>query len=90
MINTKKRVRQFLDNRNMNSNRISTSGVLIGSISVEPINIDINKATDYHTIINKPKINNIELIGNKTSLELELQDKMEAISNLELERILEV
>lgn len=42
---------------------------------------------DYRNDVNKPKINGEELIGNKTSKELHLQDEMLSISNLELEEI---
>ena len=43
---------------------------------------------DYEPLKNKPQINNIELIGNKSSEELNLQDLMDSISNVELARIL--
>ncbi len=42
---------------------------------------------NYRNDINKPKINGEELIDDKSSKELHLQDEMFAISNLELEEI---
>ena len=43
---------------------------------------------DYKSSINKPKINDIELIDNKTSKDLGLQDEMYEISNIEIEELL--
>ena len=40
--------------------------------------------SDYEKLVNLPQINSVELIGNKTSDELALQDEMDAISNLEI------
>lgn len=39
---------------------------------------------DYNEQINKPKINGVELIGNKTSEELNLQNKLTAGENIEI------
>ena len=43
--------------------------------------------TNYPELNDKPSINDVELIGNKTSKELKLQDEMESISNLEIDEI---
>lgn len=43
---------------------------------------------DYIKSYNKPKINDIELIDNKTSKDLGLQDEMYEISNIEIEELL--
>ncbi len=43
---------------------------------------------DYNNLINKPSINDIVLEGNKVSKELGLQDKMTALSNMDIENIL--
>ena len=43
---------------------------------------------NYNVLTNKPKINDVTLINNKTSEELGLQDKMEALSVQEIEKIL--
>lgn len=44
--------------------------------------------SNYEHLSNKPKINSIELLGNKTSNDLNLQDKMEALSNMDIENLL--
>lgn len=50
-------------------------------------NVTVN---NYEELPNKPRINDIELIGNKTAKELELQEEMETLSNLEIEEILKL
>ena len=44
--------------------------------------------SNYNYLTNKPQINSIELIGNKTSNDLKLQDQMEALSNIDIENLL--
>lgn len=51
------------------------------------VKLPINYENDKH-IINRPQINNIELIGNKTGDDLRLQDKMQALSVSDIEKIL--
>lgn len=48
-----------------------------------------NKATNtfYDSLREKPRINGIVLTGNKSSSELELQEAMETITNLEIQKI---
>lgn len=43
---------------------------------------------DYNKLNNKPQINSVELIGNKTSNDLNLQDKMKSLTNMEIEKLL--
>lgn len=43
---------------------------------------------DYERLDNKPQINDVTLIGNKTSLQLDLQDRMDTISNMDIEALL--
>ena len=43
--------------------------------------------SDYNKLINLPFINKIKLQGNKTAKELGLQEELETISNLEIEKI---
>lgn len=43
---------------------------------------------NYNNLNNKPKINNVELVGNKTSKDLKIQDEMESLTNMEIEEIL--
>ena len=44
---------------------------------------------NYNTLINKPTINEISLVGNKTGKELGLQDKMESLTNMELDDLIQ-
>ena len=50
--------------------------------------IKVPTASDYNILSNKPSINEVVLIGNRTSGELHLQDEMDAISNVELAELL--
>ena len=43
---------------------------------------------DYEDLLNKPSINDVILIKNKTSLDLGLQDAMDYITNTELASLL--
>lgn len=47
-----------------------------------------NNANDYELNTNKPSINSIELSGDKNSDSLGLQDKMDAMSNFDIENLL--
>ena len=42
---------------------------------------------NYENLSNKPRINNVELIGDKTSKNLKLQDEMDSLSNLDIDNI---
>lgn len=44
--------------------------------------------SNYNYLTNQPQINNVTLIGNKTSTDLKLQDQMEALSNMDIENLL--
>lgn len=44
---------------------------------------------DYNLAINKPSINDVELKNNKTSSELGLQDKMNAMTNSDIQNIID-
>lgn len=46
--------------------------------------------SDYNKLINLPSINQKKLQGNKTLKELGLQEELETISNLEIEKILNI
>ena len=43
---------------------------------------------NYNYLNNKPKINDIELKGNKTTKQLGLQEEIERLTNMEIEEIL--
>lgn len=50
---------------------------------------DVGVGTNnYNNLVNKPKINDIELRDNKTSKDLGLQEEMDSLTNLEIEEIL--
>lgn len=40
---------------------------------------------DYRYLVNKPKINSVELIGDKTAEDLRLQGSMEAIAEHDID-----
>lgn len=44
--------------------------------------------TDYEILSNKPQINGVELRGNKTSKDLNIQETA-ALTNLEIEQIIQ-
>lgn len=51
--------------------------------------IDMDSQIGYYPLLlNKPKINEVTLIGNKTSEELHLQHKMNEITNQEIDEII--
>lgn len=65
--------------------------VTIEENSKEILTLDENTSsgtTDYNYLVNQPKINDVTLVGNKTSSELKLQDEMEALSNIDIENLL--
>ena len=54
------------------------------------VNIDRNAGglRSYPPLAEKPSINDVTLLGNKTSEDLHLQEEMDALSIQEIERIL--
>ena len=57
------------------------------------LNLGISKASgtnNYNALTNKPSINGVELVGDKTSDEIHVQGKMHALTTQEIERILYV
>lgn len=48
----------------------------------------ISGTNDYNPLINKPSINEVVLVGNKTGDQLDLQGKMDVISNTDIEDLL--
>lgn len=63
---------------------------IIESESNEIVTFEENTGgtSNYNYLTNKPQINNIELIGNKTSNDLKLQDQMDALTNMDIENLL--
>lgn len=64
--------------------------VVIEDDSTEIVTLEENTGgtNNYKYLINQPKINDVTLIGNKTSSDLKLQDEMEALSNVDIENLL--
>ena len=46
--------------------------------------------TNYEDLNNRPFINEIEVIGRKSSKDYKLQDEMESLSNIEIEKLLSI
>lgn len=59
-----------------------------GSTEIVTLEENIGGTNNYEYLINQPKINDVTLIGNKTSSDLKLQDEMEALSNMDIENLL--
>lgn len=64
--------------------------VIIEPSSKEIVTFEENTGgtSNYEYLTNEPQINNITLTGNKTSSELKLQGEMEALSNMDIENLL--
>ena len=63
------------------------------SIDAEIENSDIvstGTTKNYEILDNKPQINSVELVGNKTANDLNLQERIEVLTNLEIEEILKM
>lgn len=63
------------------------------SIDAEIENSDIvstGATKNYEILDNKPQINNVELVGNKNANDLNLQERIEVLTNLEIEEILKM
>lgn len=63
----------------------------LGDLKMDII-VEGSGTSDYRKLKNKPKINNVELIDNKTSDELGLQEKgdypEETLTNIEIENLI--
>ena len=74
-------------NAQLTSDPISTVEKLSGNLTAqaEVINrVNVNTVSDYNLLDNKPQINSVELIGNRSLPEI----GVDTISNMELEYIL--
>lgn len=72
----------------------TTENINFGIEENENINFDINSSTgttNYERLSNKPKINSVELIGDKTGDELNLQEKGDyantRVTNIEIDNL---
>lgn len=48
----------------------------------------VTEATSYNRLYDKPQINGVELIGNRTSEEIHVQHEMDDITNQEIDNII--
>ena len=87
-----------MDNKNKEIKTINVEGVTyditdpnvpewVKSIAESQIK-EWDNANNYELNTNKPSINSIELSGDKDSDSLGLQDKMDAMSNFDIENLL--
>lgn len=67
---------------------------LVGNISQSKpkmsgeLNNPVIETGNYNNLYNKPKINDIELVGNVSLQTLDIQPTMESLSNIEIEKLL--
>ena len=65
---------------------LQTKGMLSGQLNAPKV---IQSATsDYNKVINKPMINDVELVGNKTGKQLGLQETLEMADTSDIDTIL--
>ena len=87
-----------MDNKNKEIKTINVEGITyditdpnvpewVKSIAESQIE-EWDNANDYELNTNKPSINSIELSGDKDSDSLGLQDKMDAMTNFDIENLL--
>ena len=62
---------------------VGTSNEIVGEVSIGSYVGTLN----YNDLFNKPKINNVELIDNKSLDSLQIQEKMDQVTNIELDAI---
>lgn len=73
---------------------LSTTATLSGSLgSTQTLDGELNtpgviSTSNYERLINKPQINNIELVGNKTGKQLGLQETLEMAEEKDIDDIL--
>lgn len=54
----------------------------------EPINVTPLEDRDYNRFYNKPQINGVELVGNKTSEQIKVQHEMDEITDQDIDHII--
>lgn len=67
--------------------------VLLEESANEIVTLEENQSgttSNYDYLFNKPKINDVELQGNKTSSDLKLQEQMDEITNMDIEELFRV
>lgn len=74
---------------NENTPKISARISAVSNMGVTPSPGAGAGTSDYERLKNKPSINNVTLIGNKTSKQLGLQDEMDSLTNIELDDLIQ-
>ena len=57
-------------------------------ITLRGESINVTESKDYERLYNKPRINGVELIGDKASKEIHVQHEMDEITNQEIDNII--
>ena len=70
------------------SNNGSLSGTLYSPKTISSGGVQLSHTSDYEKLINKPQINSVTLIKNKTSANLGLQDAMDRITNSDIDAMI--
>ena len=68
-----------------------SNGIDINIPAKPTISMQIGEAhvsANYTALTHKPKINSVELVGDKSASDLNLQSKMDALTTQEIEQIL--
>ena len=66
------------------SPKLGTQGALAANQGIQTREIRLSNSVDYESLRNKPKINSTTLIGDKTSSDLGLQDKLTAGNGIDI------
>ena len=82
MINDESLVGSITGNSNLDGS-ISNNGSLEGQNVIGTFT-----EKNYEKLTNKPKINNVELIGNRNLEDLDIQEKMDYLTNMEIEQLI--
>jgi len=61
--------------------------IRVNIVEDAPISVNVSDAVNYNNVTNKPQINGVELIGNKTTSDLGIGDTWELIYNVSLQEI---
>lgn len=75
------------------ANDVKNNDVKLGTGKIQ-FSFDMGKhgsaggTKDYEKLINQPSVNDVVLIGNKTSKDLKLQDEMDEITPQDIDKII--
>lgn len=83
MINGENLVGQLDNTESIEGSINNNEAELVGNMAIGTFT-----EKDYEKLSNKPKINNVELIGNKNLEDLDIQEKMDYLTNMEIEQLI--